>query len=381
MTAATAKNDVPNPKERSDAQSTLSETPTQLPTCAKCGTTTPWKGSSWCPECGYYPGISDAIPEQEVVDEVEVEEEVVEQPPMLPAWVVKSIAGPTAIIVLSIVARYFFTYYGGNRGIWALLLLFVGAVAFVAAHVRTSLQSMHEKPTLGPFDMIGQPIEMWRPTINGLPFTGDRIAIGVSGLTAVFSALVIIGGIDIGALLHREKVQEDKDAPGPIAMLMSFGKSMVDKVEQPQEPDDVDVDINDPESMKQALGKIVPIIDEEETPMSAKKQKLLPSPSKPLRCYVYGYMKDGKEDFGRILLAADVKGVGVHVATLDATDIPEHARKNMAVQFENLLTDKPAVQSSYFGTWVKPKIRLPIRFTGWSARGELLNPELAVGKK
>ena len=344
-------------------------------TCPKCHTTTPWKASSWCPDCGYYPGVTEAVPAPEIVEQ-EPDPEPIEEPPLLPAWVVKSIASPTAIIVLCIVAKYIFTYYGGNRGLVALLLLAAGIVAMVAVHIRTAVDSMNENPSLGLFDLISQPIEMWRPTLRGLPRTGNRIAIGVSGLTAALSAMVIIGGIDFGAIFHREKIEEDEERPGPIASLIKFGKSFVDRVEKPE--DDIDIDPDDPESMKQALNKIVPDFEEDEE-MSAKDQELLPSPDKPLTCFVYGYMKDGRRDFGRILLAADVMGVGVHVAALDAADLPEHARKNLAERLKGLETDKPSVESKYFGTWVSPKIRLPISFTGWSTRGELLNPK--VGRR
>ena len=187
-------------------------------TCPKCHTTASWGSSSWCPECGYYPGITEGI--SEVVEVPTEETAPVEEPPLLEEWVIYSIAGPTTLFVFGIFAKWVFTYYGGPRGIISLILLLSGLAAFVYAHLRSTLATMQEKPDTTPFDTVANPIEMWRTTIRGLPETGGRISLGVSGLTAVVVALLVIGGIDLNSLLEREKVKQK--GPGIIKRMLIY---------------------------------------------------------------------------------------------------------------------------------------------------------------
>lgn len=330
-------------------------------TCPKCNTTTPWKESSWCPDCGYYPGITDAVPEEaKPADAPVVEEaETPAEKPLLPKWVTWSIGGATTIVVASIGASYYFTYWGGDRSLVSLIVLLSGIAAFLGAHILTSVASMQESGDVAPFDIIGRPIEMWRPTIHGLPKTGNRIVSGVCGMAAILSALVIIGGLDFNSIFEKEEVVDSR--PGVFKRIVTTAADAAPEEDQP-------------ETIEDALDAIQPDVEE----LDAASSALLPQPGEPLQCVVYGYMNDGKEGIGRLLLAAEVHGTRVHVATLDFKKLPPHIRASMNSRLANLTAENSSVDTRYNGTWVKPSVAFNVDFTGWSMAGELIRPRLSV---
>ena len=185
-------------------------------------------------------------------------------------------------------------------------------------------------------------------------------------MTAMLCAVAVIGGLDFGELLKRDKVKEEKDKPGIIAQVMKQGQQAAGPIKKSEQESEGLEDLRD---VKSTL----------ETAMDANLAANLPSPDEPLSCVVYGFMKDGKEDFGRILLAAKIHGKPVHVGVIKGEDLPAHVRKNMAARMADMVTTKPVVAPKYYGTWVRPKIGLPISFSGWSINGELMDPEIDRG--
>lgn len=331
-------------------------------TCPQCHTTTPWEASSWCPDCGYYPGITDAVPTPDSVIEdksADLEVAVEAKPPLLPIWVTASIGGATAIVVASIAARYYFTYFGGDRSLWSFLIFVTGLAATIGAHVRSAIASMKDSSDVSPLDVIMHPIEMWRSTIRGLPKTGGRIVSGVCGMTAVLSSLLIIGGIDFASVFEKPWVEKNQDQQGVVSRIMSTVRTKQTAG-------------GEEESLEDSLEKAAPLPEALDPDLLAE----LPSPDEPLTCVVYGFMQDGEQDFGRILLASNIKGARVHVGVMPATTLPRHVRQNLAARFSQIVADKPSVASSYRGNWVRPTIGLNIEFDGWSGGGELINPAI-----
>lgn len=352
-----------HPGNRADRSQVMpAEVESKPETCPKCHTTTPWRASSWCPECGYYPGIAEGI--SEVVEEEEVVEVSTEQPPLVQQWVTRSIAGPSLLFAFGIGANYYFTYWGGDRGLVSLILLLVGALTFMTAHFKAFLALLNDEPTATPFDMVAKPVETWRSTIRGLPGTGNRIAIACSGIAAVAVALFVIGGIDLNSLFEKEKVEEEET--GIVKRMMT---GMVQHAPQP-------VDEDPPETMEEALNNLAPIVEE----LEAASLALLPPADQPLTCVVYGFLRDGDDD-ARLLLASEVMGARVHVGTMKMSELPTHVQENLASRLGQLITDERAVESKYHGTWVRPAVGFKVDFESWSMNGELTKPTIAKPKE
>ena len=116
-------------------------------TCPKCHTTKPWKASSWCPDCGYYPGVSDALPESEraATELMNAPAEAATDQPLMAPWLVRAIAIPSMIIVGSMLVRVYFNYFGGERGLIALAMFVIGSLAVIIAHLKTSFAAFNDK--------------------------------------------------------------------------------------------------------------------------------------------------------------------------------------------------------------------------------------------
>jgi|GEM_PF-3895261 len=335
-------------------------------TCPQCHTTTPWKSSSWCPDCGYYPGVSDAIPESErgVADAMNLPAEEETGQPLMAPWLTRSIAIPTTIIVLSILVRVYFNYFGGERGLIALAMFVFGSLAAIVAHFRSSFAAINDNADMSPVSIFTEPMEMWQPTFRDLPESGGRIVSAASGLTAVFCALVVIGGIDFGALFAREKVDEDqKKGPGIIAMILKWASELAPEEEE-----------QTPEGLIESLENMT-----DPGPMGEATDDWggMPDPSKPLFCVVYGVMDDGtSRDFDRVLLASKVNGEKIHVGSIYAADLPKSLRDRISRSMDELATEAPVVKTQYSAKWLRPRIGIPIKFEGWTLLGEFIKPEI-----
>lgn len=325
-------------------------------TCDKCNSTTPWGESSWCPECGYYPGVSEICPEsyeEPVFDGTQTTVDA--EAPMVAPWIMQLIAYNSALYVISIGARYYFEYFDNSfRGLTGLIVLIVGFVTMVINHLRAALDAMQTNCELSPFDMVGSPIEMWRSTIRGLPKTAGRIIWVTMGISAMICGVLVIGGIDLSDAFKHEPVQKKPD------VLKSIISTAVENAPPEEEQ---------PETLEEALEQVRTLEEVGEIPM--------PQPGEPLTCVVYGFLRDGENDFGRILLAAEIGGARRHVATMPASAFPKSSREILAARLEPLIVEQPSVETQYHATWVRPTIGLRIEFSGWSVLGEMNDPTLA----
>lgn len=329
-------------------------------TCPKCLGETQWEKSSWCVHCGYYPGVSEICPSH--IDEVSPADTDVEssapevEPPLIAPWVVQLTAYNTALFVASIGARYYFEYFDSSyRGMTGFVLLLVGIVTLCVNHLRAAMDAMQQNCEVGPFDIVGTPIEMWRSTIQGLPKSAGKIIWATMGVSAMICGGVVIGGIDVSDAFKHEKPKHKK--PDVLKDIVSNAVANA-----PQE--------DQPESLEEALEQVADLEPVVEIPM--------PEPGDPITCVIYGFLKDGEEDFGRILLAGEIGGKRRHVATLPASVFPQSTRETIAARLTSMVVEKTSVTTRYHATWVRPTIGLRVEFSGWSSSGEMKDPTLVT---
>ena len=111
--------------------------------------------------------------------------------------------------------------------------------------------------------------------------------------------------------------------------------------------------------------------------MPKKKKPTGPVPGEPSRVVVYGFMRDGRKDFTRLLLCAEIKGERKHVGTIKAFELPRRTREIITAKLNKLVDERnPGVETPYRGaTWVRAGLGFWVVFEKWK-NGEMLNPEI-----
>ena len=331
--------------------------------CPQCHSSTPWREASWCPDCGYYPGVSEIAWKDPVPEElVEEEDAPAEERPLLPTWVVQIIAVNSLIVAFAIVARYYFTYFDGSmRGFIAFMMVLIGLGTALTNQVRAGIAAMKKNGEGSLWDAFTSPIEIWRTTLEQLPASGGKLVWALAGITMMLSGQLIVGGIDYAAFFKRDNTVAKKPD-----FLKEFIASLM--AARPKE--------NQPETMEEAMGQFESLAEELED-----IQDMVPEEPEPLTCFVYGFMADGSDTFGRLLLGAEIDGEAKHVATINGDDLSENARQKLAFRLSPLITDRTQVSTRYLGaTFVHPRVGLNVEFSGWTSSGEMKDAKISFSR-
>lgn len=324
--------------------------PAQTGSCPKCGYDSSWGAGSWCPQCGYYPGVSEGI--SEVVPKEENKLAAGKKDRLLPTWVKILLAGLFAVGAISLAAKYYYHYYSGNQGMWAIGQFLVGFVMACGAQFAATLVAMRANTQHSLLDGLTSPIEVWKPTFERLPRGYRKVCCLAWGVLAAVLALVFIGGIDYQAFFGE---------PEPYKPKTNVVKEFVKRAKAAAAAGD-----GSEADMEDALNELTGDLDPDKT--------ALPSPDRPLPCAVYGYMKDGRRDFGRLLMAGYVQGEWRHVAVIQANDMPDRVRQQLAARLTSLRSDERLVDGPFSGEWVRPKLTLEISFKGWTDSKSMIEP-------
>ena len=324
--------------------------------CAICHSTKPWGESSWCPDCGFYPKLDAVVksnPElQKTVEdkpEVEtptgpVEEELATQ------WIVQLMLGIAIVIAITMAIRVLYHYIDGTRGIWTIGQVVAGFIGLCAAQIAAANHSMAKRANTSLMDAVNEPIEVWKSTFEELPQGKERLFLGAWSLTAIVSAILIIGGVNSQMIFGNTKVVKKK--PDNVMAVANLS-SGVSKNLQPDEEG------------------LIESLQEEEL------EEPLPDAAKPLTCQIYGFMEDGDPSgVGRILLCSKIKGRLSHVATISVKRLPERVKNNLYNYLDGLRVDSSSIDTRYRGNWVNPIAAADIKFKEWSASDTMVKPKL-----
>lgn len=185
--------------------------------CPKCGSTEPWGISSWCPNCFYHPRMGEVVittppPDPEVRHLVaghsEPAESYLDVLKALPQWLHILWIGVVAIFVISVVMTLKLPKTGLERALWTLVQASLGLIAAGAAHVMVFFKAIPNTDKYGPFDLLMKPLDFWRYAIHKLPSGAWRLWMFAWGLTAAFSAIVLIGGIHYSAAFETKSTKK-----------------------------------------------------------------------------------------------------------------------------------------------------------------------------
>lgn len=361
-------------------------------TCSSCGTTEDWNGSSWCPVCGYYPALNRAVPDAqpEAAQDGYGEEEATG----LPIWAFVALIGVAAILVIAVVLRV--VVPDGPRGFVAMGMMGFGFVMFVVAHGLAVVTALKGTATFSIFDVVANPVEIWRQTFLQIDDGHRKIWFAVWGLVCGVSGFLIVGGIDYDLLFEdwgvakREKsnlmkqiVQTASAAGGAEpAQDMTLEEAMEELAGQAHSGAALDEQAGngdggedaasgsdgsgsgekDDEKKKEEEDR-EPKLDENGNPIGVSDEKLAIDYLPTVDCAVMGYCPRSDGSIRCLIVAGVVNGELRCLGQCSVDSLDEVTRQKMAKLLELLSRRTPFIHTFYDATWVEPKVRVRVAFT------------------
>ena len=255
---------------------------------------------------------------------------------------------------------------------------------------------------------------IWQPTIQELPKTCRRIWGLVWGLTAMLTAVAIIGGIDYSApfRVHTESPLKDFNAMKAVGTAAQVAKGAMPPADeqQPQNmeeamgqltdnieesgllPDDALDGNGQASSMEDAMGGLTDKVggtgaldaaggakkdadengsddtDADGNPMSYSDRP------KRLEAWIYGLELDSKRIPSAFLFAAEYDGKQQHVARIETKNLPRNKFRSMAIRLSKVVRDTPAIETEREAIWVEQEVSCSLECKGYDMNNEMVAP-------
>ena len=241
----------------------------------------------------------------------------------VPGWLLILGGGIFTILAASLAASVYFHVRGGHRAFWATIELLAGSSCVIVAHTIASRAAVRGNRRLTLLDVVSSPILIWQPAVDNLPQTRGRIYSAAWGLTAVFSATMIIGGIDYLSLTDNLAIEYEPRGNKLIKMLATA-------------------------LHEEAMYHLIPeqVLQDDGT----------------MECVVFGYLPDGPGTLGRVLFGSNILGEMVHMATLHEEEIPEEDRRRIRALTREHVRLKPAIACKFWATRVDPTVKVRLGY-------------------
>ena len=319
--------------------------------CPNCGSLEPWGKASWCPKCGFYPRLGISIgPALEVMGEAQSEPQTaLDVWRRLPNWARVLVAGILAVFAISVAVRVANPRATMFRNTWAALQLVGGLALFFTLHAMAMVRATIRYVNFGFVDAMLHPIDAWRPTFRELPALAPRVWLAAWGLTGAVCAIVILGGVRYavlvedwgfrkpvnGAVRARVRISALEKAVAEGALAEDFEKAATERAE-------IEARIA---AEAEARGIDLDVISAD--------------------CVVIGFKLNADGSVSELLLASLV-GEELHYVGSVSDGIPDDVRRDLAARLQTITRDKPFVECSAAGTWVKPIITCKTNFKSWT---------------
>ena len=361
-TATVERGETPKPSTATTAESAASSVPeTEAAGCPKCGTLESWGTASWCPNCGYYPRLGMVVGGEQVAaqepDSQPAPSTHLEALARLPQWSYILAAGVIGIFFVSLAVRIVTPDDSLARSLWSTTQLLVGALTFIGMHAYAFIKAGARANRLNAFDIIVHPIDVWRPTFQGLPGTAKRVWAGIWGLTAAICAITIIGGIRYSVLTEdwgfKERPKQN--------LMKRIRDQMLANAKDAEEGAD---NLND--AIKDFAG------DEEAKKKEEEKKHELEMLSAD--CVVIGYNVDKQTGDVTGLVLATVVDDKLQYAGVVNTGISEEAQEQLRKKLPALEQKDPFLKCPVSAIWVKPVVTCRTSFKSWSENKRMESP-------
>ena len=329
----------------------------EITRCPQCGSIEPWGEASWCAACGYYPAFDRTVESPEMTGDFS-EEAAEHWWQAIPAWVWPLAIGSVAILLITIAGRIVLFNRPTVIAVWGGVQMCAGYGIFLIAHFGSFMAASAKDTSLGPFDMLMRPREIWRFTISKLPATSRRVYCGAWGFTAAVVANIVLGGISFS--VTEDEWVEPRANKSVVGAVTDAAKAQAKK--------------NGPMTMNEAFDQLSDDAEEiDQAGLDLAPQK--PEAKERADCLIYGYTPRGADDFSRLLLATLVAGKLKHVGAIEADSISEEVRRNLLLRMRPNVASRSFVKTRMRAIWLKAKLMCRVKFRRWSYQKTLVAPE------
>lgn len=338
-----------------DHEATADDAQTTVVTCPRCGTAVDWNDTEWCLQCGYFPRYEgeiepSAAPRDPVKAGLPWEEDVSFR---LAPWAVVLATGVFGIFVASGYIGYAYSANAHFRAWWTLSQIFTGTAAVTIAHFTAFFfASIVNGEKVGVMDWLMKPIYIWFSTFTVLPKRAWSVWLAGWGMTSVFAAMALIGGVRYSAIFDDWGFVPHAQA--------NLVQEIVERAKQAEGGNQDDLE----EAMKDFTG------EEEGTGEEDNRNWV------EVECLIIGYTPRSDRDFNTLLLATRISGTITFIGTIPAEKIPVDVREKLLVRMRQLDTFRPIIKVPQAAKWVKPQLMCRVKDVDWlESKPALMDPK------
>jgi hypothetical protein len=268
----------------------------------------------------------------------------------LPVWARILAAGVLAVFTANVSARLVIPDQSPARMHVALLELAAGLGVFVTMHCAAYVKASMSNSGVRFLDLVLHPLVNWKPTIEQLPGTARRVWLGAWGLTAAVCALIVLGGIPLGALFDNWGVRKRVNAEMASRVR---GESPELPVAGGARAGNLDEKVRERADLEAQATVIQPQNDTDLEMQSAD-------------CVVIGYNVSARDGgVTELILASLVDGELKYVGSV-TQGIPEDVRQELSHRLPDLKRETAFVSCPGSCIWVKPVVACKTSFRGWT---------------
>ncbi len=317
--------------------------------------------ASWCPKCGYYPSLEsediDRMPWRNAATAPDEEAGSDSLLHALPVWLWVMLGGTLAIFGASVWLSGYFERDNTHQSVYAWAQLIAGAVSALGAHTLAALHARKSDRRLGFTDALVSWVAVWQPTVSVLPKGSRRVCSLVWGVTAVLTAILIIGGQDTSFFFP--KIEHKKaELPNPASAAAAAAKknakeadSLEESLQNVGNPEDFEDDGTGTDGLKPGQQEI--------------------------KAMIFGVQTDRRGAPLRFLLCGTSKTRVQYLATISAETISREELKVLVQRLHRTNRSTPAVTTIHSAVWVEPRVVCRIGYSALAGDGSLVNARFA----
>jgi hypothetical protein len=206
--------------------------------------------------------------------------------------------------------------------------------------------------TLSFVDILLKPVVIWKATLDELPKTTKRVALGTWGLTAAIFAALVVGGVRYDEIIDWGKVPPKKKLKPMVTV----------PIDAPPDDKSLEESIED---FKDQAG-VGELTDEQLQKLKGNRQKMV-------KCLIIGFTPNRESDFDSLVLAVE-EGTKWRYAGVMREGVSVEVRSLLNERMRTIRRSSPAVPCDVTAIWLEPKLMCTVWYEDWNADQRLIRP-------